>query len=132
MAIVTISEIPPLAASASGPARTQAAAWCAQLEAGDFLFFPSSPIALAADDVSFLLGRQQADSSLHKNIAYKPAAQNGAGVLSGLDTMTADAAAVDRLRGIRIQIHVRSLAELDLADLSLGNKTSQVHLAEVQ
>lgn len=96
MAIVTISEIPLAAPAASGPARAQAAAWCAQLEAGDILFFPSSPIALPPGDVSFLLGQQQADSSLHKNIAYKPALD----ALSGVDTKTADAAAVARLRGI--------------------------------
>jgi len=96
MAIVTISGSEVSPAAASGAARAQAAAWCAQLEAGEILYFPSSPIALAADDVSFLLGQQQADSSLHKNIAYKPALD----VLSGVATKTADAAAVDRLRGI--------------------------------
>jgi hypothetical protein len=36
------------------------------------------------------------------------------------------------MHGIRIKIHVRSLADLHLADLSLGNKTSQIHLAEIQ
>ena len=39
---------------------------------------------------------------------------------------------VDGLRGIRIKIHVCRLTGFDLADLPLGNKTSQVHLAEVQ
>jgi hypothetical protein len=87
MAVVTIPE--------SGRAGS-AQAWCAQLEAGDILYFPRTPIALAAGDVSFLLGQQQADSSLHKNIAYKPALD----ALSGVDTKTADAAAVERLRGI--------------------------------
>ena len=91
MAIVTISEIEIQAADAG-----QARAWCAELEAGDILFFPRTPIELAAADIGFLLGQQQADSSLHKNIAYKPALD----VLSGVDTKTADAAAVDRLRGI--------------------------------
>ena len=89
--MVTISET-----DAGSAASGQARAWCAQLEAGDILFFPRSPIELAAGDVSFLLGQQQADSSLHKNIAYKPAAD----VLSGLDTGTADAAAVERLRSV--------------------------------
>jgi hypothetical protein len=70
--------------------------WCAQLEAGDILFFPKTPIHLAQDDLFFLLGQQQTDSSLHKNIAYKPALD----ALSGLDTRTADATAVARLQSI--------------------------------
>jgi hypothetical protein len=70
--------------------------WCEQLEAGSILFFPKSPIALTDSDLQFLRGQQQSDSSLHKNIAYKPKA----GELSGVDTKTANPAAVDRLRGI--------------------------------
>jgi hypothetical protein len=46
--------------------------------------------------LEFLLGQQQTDSSLHKNIAYKPAID----ALSGVDTKTADSAAVTRLQGI--------------------------------
>jgi hypothetical protein len=74
----------------------QARAWCAQLEAGDILYFPQTPIAIPQDDLAFLLGQQQTDSSLHKNIAYKPNIDK----LSGVDTKTADAAAVARLQGI--------------------------------
>ena len=70
--------------------------WCEQLEAGSILFFPKSPIALTDSDLQFLRGQQQSDSSLHKNIAYKPKG----GELSGVDTKTANPAAVDRLRGI--------------------------------
>ena len=55
------------------PTPEESRAFCAQLEAGDILYFPQSPVPLTADDTSFLLGQQQADSSLHKNIAYKPA-----------------------------------------------------------
>jgi 3-deoxy-D-manno-oct-2-ulosonic acid (Kdo) hydroxylase len=72
---------------------TQARGWCARLEAGDILFFPQSPIEFASGDLEFLLGQQQTDSSLHKNIAYKPTQD----VLSGVDSKTADAAAVMRL-----------------------------------
>jgi len=68
-------------------------AWCAQLEAGAILYFPQTPVPLTADDIAFLLGRQQADSSLHKNIAYKPAAD----VLTGLDS---GGAIAERLHGI--------------------------------
>jgi 3-deoxy-D-manno-oct-2-ulosonic acid (Kdo) hydroxylase len=70
--------------------------WCARLEAGDILFFPRSPIALSAQDASFLLSQHQTGSGLHKNIAYKPHSNT----LSGLDTKTADAAAAERLRGV--------------------------------
>ena len=74
----------------------QARAWCAQLEAGDILYFPETPVPIPADDLAFLLGQQQTDSSLHKNIAYKPNIDK----LSGVDTRTADAAAVMRLQSI--------------------------------
>jgi hypothetical protein len=90
MAVVTI----PIASLTPSP--NEARAWCAQLEAGDILYFPQSPVPLAPDDTSFLLGQQQADSSLHKNIAYKPAIDR----LSGFDTKTANPAAVERLQRI--------------------------------
>jgi hypothetical protein len=70
--------------------------WCERLEAGSILFFPRSPIALSDDDLQFLRGQQQTDSSLHKNIAYKPKSDE----LTGVDTKTANPAAVDRLRAI--------------------------------
>ncbi len=93
MAIVTIPEA---FRTRTPDASEQARSWCAQLEAGNILFFPRSPIALAVSDLAFLLGQQQTDSSLHKNIAYKPALDK----LSGVDPKTADAAAVDRLRRV--------------------------------
>lgn len=74
----------------------QGRAWCAQLEAGDILYFPETPIAIPQNDLEFLLGQQQTDSALHKNIAYKPKIDK----LSGVDAKTADAAAVARLQGI--------------------------------
>ncbi len=69
-------------------------AWCGQMEAGKILFFPETPVSLAAEDIAFLQGRQQTSSSLHKNIAYKPAAD----ALTGLDG--GDAAIAERLRGV--------------------------------
>jgi hypothetical protein len=74
----------------------QARAWCAQLEAGEILFFPRTPIAIPQNDLEFLLGQQQTDSSLHKNIAYKPSLDK----LSGVDMKTADGATVARLQSI--------------------------------
>jgi 3-deoxy-D-manno-oct-2-ulosonic acid (Kdo) hydroxylase len=78
------------------PSAQQAHAWCAQLEAGEILYFPQTPISIPQSDLEFLLGQQQTDSSLHKNIAYKPNLDK----LSGLDAKTADAAAVARLQNI--------------------------------
>ena len=77
----------------------QARSWCAQLEAGDILYFPETPVPIRREDIAFLLGQQQTDSSLHKNIAYKPNVDK----LSGVDTKTADAAAVARLQSIMRQ-----------------------------
>ncbi|MGB0123549.1 MAG: Kdo hydroxylase family protein [Silvibacterium sp.] len=78
------------------PSDEQARAWAAQLEAGEILYFPETPIAIPQNDLEFLLGQQQTDSSLHKNIAYK----SNIDKLSGVDTKTADVAAVGRLQGI--------------------------------
>ena len=77
-------------------ADVRARVWCTQLEAGDILYFPQTPVPIPPDDLAFLLGQQQTDSSLHKNIAYKPNIDK----LSGVDTKTADAAAVARLQSI--------------------------------
>ncbi|HTX40203.1 MAG TPA: Kdo hydroxylase family protein [Acidobacteriaceae bacterium] len=90
MAVVTIP------AEAVNPAPEQARAWCARLEAGDILYFPQTPVPPDPGDAGFLLGQQQADSSLHKNIAYKPNVDR----LSGYDAKTASPAAVERLHGI--------------------------------
>lgn len=89
MSLVTITDT----SHASG---IQLREWCERLEEGAILFFPSTPVALAEADLQFLRGQQQTDSSLHKNIAYKPRA----GELTGVDTKTADPAAVARLRSI--------------------------------
>lgn len=74
----------------------QAKQWCSQLEAGDILFFPETPVALTPDDLEFLRGQQQTDSSLHKNIAYKPRLDK----LSGYDPKTADPKTVARLHTV--------------------------------
>jgi hypothetical protein len=94
MAIISI-----LTEQLQSPSPDQLHDWCAQLEAGDILYFPQTPISIPESDLQFLLGQQQADSSLHKNIAYKPNIDK----LSGVDTKTADAAAVARLQGIMRQ-----------------------------
>jgi 3-deoxy-D-manno-oct-2-ulosonic acid (Kdo) hydroxylase len=91
MGLVTISR-----ESLSGVSDAQARTWCGQLEGGDILYFPETPVPISQEDIAFLLGQQQVDSSLHKNIAYKPMIDK----LSGVDTKTADAEAVARLQSI--------------------------------
>lgn len=94
MAVISISP-----EELRSPSQDQVRTWCAQLEAGDILYFPQTPISIPPDDIEFLLGQQQTDSSLHKNIAYKPNVDK----LSGVDTKTADAHAVARLQSIMRQ-----------------------------
>lgn len=89
MSLVTIT-------ATDGASPEQQRTWCERLEEGAILFFPRSPIPLAEDDVQFLRGQQQTDSSLHKNIAYKPKADE----LTGVDSKTANPAAVARLQAI--------------------------------
>jgi hypothetical protein len=46
--------------------------YCAELEKGHILFFPTPPFALPKDDIDFLVSLKPADSRLHKNISYRP------------------------------------------------------------
>ncbi len=89
---MAVIEIPVQTVAEAGP--EQKRTWCGQLEAGNILYFPQTPVPLEAEAIAFLLGRQQTTSSLHKNIAYKPAADE----LSGLDRP--DKAVEERLRAI--------------------------------
>lgn len=94
MALITI----PLKALQDGlPVKAQG--WCRQLEAGDILYFPETPISFRPGDLEFLLGQQQSGSTLHKNIAYKP----NLDVVSGLDATSAGSAEVKHLQGIMRQ-----------------------------
>jgi 3-deoxy-D-manno-oct-2-ulosonic acid (Kdo) hydroxylase len=98
MSLVTIT-----ATEAASPAKgneAQHREWCERLEAGSILFFPQSPIALSDSDLQFLRGQQQTDSSLHKNIAYKPKSNELTGVDKKTSRTANSAAAVDRLRSI--------------------------------
>src|SRR3984957_2269115 len=73
-----------------------ARAWCGRLEAGEILYFPETPVPIPIDDLSFLLSQRQTGSALHKNIAYKPAADK----LSGFDSKTTDPAEVEQLHAV--------------------------------
>ena len=95
MNLVTISQDPvDKLKSGLPPSPEQAQSWCRELEAGNILFFPQTPIQLPQADLDFLLQQEQSSSSLHKNIAYKP----------GADKISGDSAAgaenTERLRGI--------------------------------
>ena len=102
----------------------QSRAWCAQLESGDILYFPQTPIAIPDGDLLFLLGQQQTDSSLHKNIAYKPNIDK----LSGVDTKTADAQAVARLQSI-MRWYSKSVTEFLTGFLAPYNANWQLDYA---
>lgn len=75
---------------------SQSHLWCRQLEEGNILFFPQTPVPIAEDDLRFLLTLEQTSSGLHKNLAYKPAEDR----VSGADVKGADPAASERLHRI--------------------------------
>lgn len=68
--------------------------YSAQLEAGDILFFPETPIEIPSDDLAFLIGHQQVGGAYHKNIAYRPLEDR----ITGFDAQ--DSASTERLRTI--------------------------------
>ena len=69
MQLVTIPTAE-LTATTRSPERLRE--YCAQLETGDIIFFPETPIKIAQDDLDFLLGHQHVFGTFHKNIAYRP------------------------------------------------------------
>jgi hypothetical protein len=83
------------------PSPAQARALCERLEAGDILYFAQTPVPVPAEDLSFLLGRQQTGSTLHKNIAYKP----NLDAVSGHDASTgpAELKQLQRIMGLYSQ-----------------------------
>src|SRR4051812_42634849 len=91
MRLVTIAPAD-LAPALENP--SQLRSYCAQLEAGDILFFPETPIDIPADDLAFLLGHQEVGGAYHKNIAYRPLEDR----ITGFEA--ADPATSDRLRRI--------------------------------
>jgi hypothetical protein len=74
----------------------QLSAWCASLEAGGVLYFPQTPLPISAEDLEVLLGQQQSGSKLHKNIAYKPRADE----LTGVDAKTTPGETVRQVHDI--------------------------------
>jgi hypothetical protein len=68
--------------------------YCSQLEAGDIISFPETPIAIPDNDLAFLIGHQQVGGGYHKNIAYRPLENR----ITGFDAQ--DAGSAERLRAI--------------------------------
>jgi hypothetical protein len=46
--------------------------YCAQLESNRILYFPRPPFEFSAADREFLVSQRRADSSVHKNVSYRP------------------------------------------------------------
>jgi hypothetical protein len=69
MKLITISR-DEIGAAASSP--EHAREYCSDLESGNILFFPDSPIHIPDLDLKFLLGHEKVGGAYHKNIAYRP------------------------------------------------------------
>ena len=91
MQLVTIPAMN-LAGAAQDPDRLRN--YCAQLEAGNIIFFPETPIKISPEDLAFLLGHQQVGGGYHKNIAYRPSEDR----ITGFDAQ--DSSTEQRLRAI--------------------------------
>ncbi|MBV9501385.1 MAG: Kdo hydroxylase family protein [Acidobacteriaceae bacterium] len=64
-----------------------------ELEAGNVLFFPTTPFVFSEESQSFLRGLDFAGGAIHKNIAYRPASDRVTGT-------EANDSQAERLRGI--------------------------------
>ncbi len=82
-----------IAADSVSSGHAHALEYCRQLEAGNILLFPQSPIELAAEDLAFLRGLEHSHRSLHKNLAYKPLQDR----IAGAKLESNDPAASERL-----------------------------------
>jgi len=75
--LIAVHKLP----ASPGTSAEQARNLCAELEAGNILILPRSPIHIPEGDRKLLLGQKQASSAYHKNIAYRPAEDR----VTGLD-----------------------------------------------
>ncbi len=74
------------------------------LEAGDILYFPTSPPLVTHEERTFLVTQRQIDGSLYKNISYRPSEDQ----LRGVDQK--DAAQLKRVHEIMRAFSSRSIA----------------------
>ena len=97
-----MSQLVDVPAAAASPAvlstdpSAQARWLCAQLEAGNILFFPAQPFEIPQADRDFLLGQTQTSSALHKNIAYRPTEERLTGLAKSDTVDTARLSAIMR------------------------------------
>jgi len=64
---------------------TRAREACRNLEAGNIVYLPATPIEIPVEDRELLLGRKQSSAAYHKNIAYRPLEDR----VTGLDSSEA-------------------------------------------
>jgi hypothetical protein len=74
------------------------------LEAGDILYFPTSPPLISASEQTFLVTQRQVDASFYKNISYRP----GEDRLKGVDQK--DSTQLRRVHEIMRAFSGRSIA----------------------
>ena len=74
------------------------------LEAGDILFFPTSPPLVTEEEQRFLLTQRQSGSLIHKNISYRPVEDR----LKGVDQK--ESAELVRVHDIMRSFSSRSIA----------------------
>jgi hypothetical protein len=77
---------------------------CAQLEAGNILYFPHTPFVFPQPEREFLLSQKQTRSAYHKNVAYRPAEDR----VTGLDR--SEGVEAGRLAAI-LRLYSQSAAE---------------------
>lgn len=72
---------------------SQAVDYRPELEAGNVLFFPTTPFAFPEESKDFLRNLQFAGGAIHKNVAYRPAADRVTGI-------EGDSAQIERVKSI--------------------------------
>ena len=95
MPVYTISQ-QALQSAFTASGSSQLRTWCSDLEAGGVLYFPETPLPISADDLEILLGQQQTESKVHKNIAYKPRTDE----LTGIDVKSSPGGTVQQLQNV--------------------------------
>jgi hypothetical protein len=82
---------------------------CAELEAGNILFFPKTPFEISAVERAILLGQKQTSAAYHKNVAYRPVEDR----VTGLDkSESAEAAQLGAILRHYSQSAAKFLADL--------------------
>ncbi len=83
------------AAGSAADARAREA--CQQLEAGGILYFSAPPFEFTDADREFLVAQRRADSSVHKNVSYRPSEDALRGFEGSSEVTAASAAGLAEL-----------------------------------